>query len=256
MGGAAVGRSAKSSRSRRSLELRASPSVGSRWQPGVGSQTVSNKSNRCAGARGGAGVDKPRWLRILTITGGSSMAAMIFKAPPQFGSSLQERGGQLVDWFGGRDSREGRPVISLMSYNRESLRLSDDQGKSWSRSEIPLNAKRSAAMPNRVSSNLILPRCSVMTQRIWRKWKGTFAMLKNCARICVSRASAPSSRRERYSTSSRKRSCKSWHRHCARRAKVLILLPQNDNRFTCGFVLAVRRYRFRSTFAGDYCSSH
>src|SRR5262245_65937897 len=26
-----------------------------------------------------------RWLRILTITGGSSIAAMIFKAPAQFG---------------------------------------------------------------------------------------------------------------------------------------------------------------------------
>ena len=35
--------------------------------------------------RGGARVGRPRWLRILTITGGSSMAAMIFKLPPQFG---------------------------------------------------------------------------------------------------------------------------------------------------------------------------
>ena len=48
-------------------------------------QAVWNKSNRCAGARGGARVGRPRWLRILTITGGSSMAAMIFKAPAQFG---------------------------------------------------------------------------------------------------------------------------------------------------------------------------
>ena len=47
-------------------------------------------------ARGGARVDRPRWLRILTITGGSSMPAleecskgqaMIFKAPPQLGQS-------------------------------------------------------------------------------------------------------------------------------------------------------------------------
>jgi hypothetical protein len=37
------------------------------------------------GARAGARVGRPRWLRILTITGGSSMAAMIFQAPPQFG---------------------------------------------------------------------------------------------------------------------------------------------------------------------------
>jgi len=54
--------------------------VGNRF----GSQVVWNRSNRCAGARGGARVDKPRWLRILTITGGSSIAAMIFKAAPQF----------------------------------------------------------------------------------------------------------------------------------------------------------------------------
>src|SRR5215831_13933108 len=48
-------------------------------------QIVWNRSTRRAGARGGARVDKPKWVRILTITGGSSIAAMIFKAPPQFG---------------------------------------------------------------------------------------------------------------------------------------------------------------------------
>jgi hypothetical protein len=51
--------------------------VGNRF----GSQVVWNRSNRCAGARGGARVGRPRWLRILTITGGSSIAAMIFKLP-------------------------------------------------------------------------------------------------------------------------------------------------------------------------------
>ncbi len=40
-----------------------------------------DRSIRRAGARGGARVGRPRWVRILTITGGSSMAAMIFKAP-------------------------------------------------------------------------------------------------------------------------------------------------------------------------------
>jgi hypothetical protein len=40
-----------------------------------------DRSTRRAGARAG----RPRCLRILMITGGSSMAAMIFKAPPQFG---------------------------------------------------------------------------------------------------------------------------------------------------------------------------
>jgi len=37
------------------------------------------------GIGGGARADKPRWVRILAITGGSSMAAMIFKVPPQWG---------------------------------------------------------------------------------------------------------------------------------------------------------------------------
>ena len=54
-------------------------------------QIVWNRSTRRAGARGGARVGRPRWLRILMITGGSSTpeqrvkgAAMIFKALPQF----------------------------------------------------------------------------------------------------------------------------------------------------------------------------
>ena len=37
------------------------------------------------GARGGARVGRAKWVRILSITGGSSIAAMIFKAPPQLG---------------------------------------------------------------------------------------------------------------------------------------------------------------------------
>jgi Spy/CpxP family protein refolding chaperone len=43
--------------------------------------------------------------------------------------SLQERGGQLLDLFGGRDSREGRPLISIMLNNRERLGLSEEQVK-------------------------------------------------------------------------------------------------------------------------------
>jgi hypothetical protein len=35
--------------------------------------------------RSGALMDKPRWVRILAITVGSSMAAMIFKGPPHWG---------------------------------------------------------------------------------------------------------------------------------------------------------------------------
>src|SRR5215469_15421994 len=49
------------------------------------SQIVWNRSTRRAGARGGARAGRPRWLRILTMTGGSSMAAIIFKVPPQLG---------------------------------------------------------------------------------------------------------------------------------------------------------------------------
>ena len=92
-GGAAVGgaRSVPDHAARSNSE-RAAPSarVGKRFSA---PQIVWNKSNRCAGERGGARVGRPRWARILTITGGSSMAAlrrgsgqaMIFKLPPQFG---------------------------------------------------------------------------------------------------------------------------------------------------------------------------
>src|SRR5262245_48085408 len=64
----------------RSNSERAAPSawVGKRFSA---PQIVWNRSTRRAGARGG----RPRWLRILMITGGSSMAAMIFKALPQLG---------------------------------------------------------------------------------------------------------------------------------------------------------------------------
>ena len=68
-----------------SVELRASGAVGLRWQAISGCQIVWNRSTRRAGARGRARDGRPKWLRILTITGGSSIAAMIFKAPPQLG---------------------------------------------------------------------------------------------------------------------------------------------------------------------------
>src|SRR5262245_15136532 len=51
----------------------------------LGCQIVWNRSTRRAEARGGARDGRPKWLRILTITGGSSMAPIIFKAPPQLG---------------------------------------------------------------------------------------------------------------------------------------------------------------------------
>ena len=42
-----------------------------------------NRSEALAAARGGARAGKPRWVRVLVITGGCSMAAMIIKVPPQ-----------------------------------------------------------------------------------------------------------------------------------------------------------------------------
>jgi hypothetical protein len=45
-------------------------------------QAIWSRSNDRAGDWGGARADKPRWVRILAITGGSSMAAMIVKVPP------------------------------------------------------------------------------------------------------------------------------------------------------------------------------
>jgi len=47
-------------------------------------QIVWNRSNRRAGARGGARAGRPRWLRILMITGGSSM--------PQFEDPFEQPG--------------------------------------------------------------------------------------------------------------------------------------------------------------------
>lgn len=59
---------------------------GTRWE-GVASwdQAIGNRSNDRAGDRGGARAGKPRWVRILAITGGFSMAARIVKVPPPCG---------------------------------------------------------------------------------------------------------------------------------------------------------------------------
>ncbi len=47
----------------------------------MGDEAYSNRSKALAAARAG----KPRWVRILVITEGCSMAAMIFKGPPHWG---------------------------------------------------------------------------------------------------------------------------------------------------------------------------
>lgn len=43
--------------------------------------------------------------------------------------SLQDWGGQLRERFGGRETRDERPLISLMLKNKDALRLSADQVK-------------------------------------------------------------------------------------------------------------------------------
>ena len=82
------------------------------------------------------------WLALLFLlaAGGAALGAEPDRSRPpvppewielweRFQRSLQERGGQLWDWFGGRDSREGRPLISIMLNNRERLGLSEEQVK-------------------------------------------------------------------------------------------------------------------------------
>ncbi len=48
-------------------------------------QAAWKRGSGCAGERGGARADKPRCVSILTITAGSSMAAMILNSPPHCG---------------------------------------------------------------------------------------------------------------------------------------------------------------------------
>lgn len=80
------------------------------------------------------------WVVVVLLLAGPLHAAEPDRSRPpvppewielweRFQRSLQERGGQLRDWFGGRDSRENRPMISLMLNNRERLGLSDSQVK-------------------------------------------------------------------------------------------------------------------------------
>ena len=72
----------------RSCECRPSELVGPGSEAsriGSGDQAAWNRASGRTGERGGARVGKPRWVKILAITAGSSMAAMSFKAPPQFG---------------------------------------------------------------------------------------------------------------------------------------------------------------------------
>ena len=102
LGGAAVGgaRSVPDHAARSNSE-RAAPSarVGNRFSA---PQIVWNKSNRCAGERGGARVGRPRWVRILMITGGSSMSVLsVSKGPPGKAKN------NLPPWCGGR----GEPQV-------------------------------------------------------------------------------------------------------------------------------------------------
>src|SRR5262245_50180649 len=70
----------------RSVQVRANGIVGFVGKQFSAIRLSGIKSSGRAGKRGGAWVGRPRWLTILMITGGSSIAAMIFKAPQQLGS--------------------------------------------------------------------------------------------------------------------------------------------------------------------------
>ena len=48
-------------------------------------QAAWNRSTRNAGDRGGARAGRCRWVRIFVISAGATIAAMIFRRPPQFG---------------------------------------------------------------------------------------------------------------------------------------------------------------------------
>ncbi len=54
-------------------------------------QAVWERANARAEERGGVRVGKPRCARILTITVGSSMAAMSVKGPPHCGQCAMKR---------------------------------------------------------------------------------------------------------------------------------------------------------------------
>ncbi len=74
-------------------------------------QAVCKNSSRRAGARGGARVGKPRWARILTITVGSSMAAMSVKGPPHCGQcAMSISNTRLSNWA---QLSWARPSLSL-----------------------------------------------------------------------------------------------------------------------------------------------
>lgn len=51
----------------------------------AGNKAVGGNANGRAGAQGSARAGNPRWVRIVAITTGFSMVAMIFKAPPHWG---------------------------------------------------------------------------------------------------------------------------------------------------------------------------
>jgi hypothetical protein len=88
--------------------------MGLRWQVVLGFSDCWNSSTRRAGARGGARVGRPRWLRIVTITGGSSIAVLSAKGRPfdtlRTGDDLQS------------DAAVGAVEIVLNAPSRERLR--------------------------------------------------------------------------------------------------------------------------------------
>jgi hypothetical protein len=78
-------------------------------------------------------------LMLVAVYGVASAADPDRSRPPvppewvelweRFQRALQERGGQLRDWLSGRESREARPIISILLSNRERLGLTEAQVK-------------------------------------------------------------------------------------------------------------------------------
>ena len=95
------------SRERRPSELVGSGSEASRI--GSGDQAAWNRASGRTGKRGGARVGKPRWVRILAITAGSSTAAMSF-----IGRKLPDR------WPPRPPRGRGSPLASSRSFRGES----------------------------------------------------------------------------------------------------------------------------------------
>ena len=72
---------------------------------------ASASAGRRAGAVGGPVVGRPRWPRILSITGFSSMKAMTLRRPPQGQARMSSRKTRRSSSFHGMRESSGRGVL-------------------------------------------------------------------------------------------------------------------------------------------------